>query len=41
MEDDMVSCKEAGFNEHLTKPNFQNLDLTLRRLGGQGPQNSG
>jgi PAS domain S-box-containing protein len=32
MEDDVTRCKEAGFNEHLTKPvSLQNLQLVIQR----------
>ena len=32
MEDDIARCKEAGFDEHLTKPvSFQKLQMMIRR----------
>ena len=33
MEDDIVNCKKAGFDDHLTKPiNFQKLDFIIQQL---------
>jgi PAS domain S-box-containing protein len=33
MEEDVVSCREAGFDEHLTKPiSFQKLELIIQQL---------
>jgi CheY-like chemotaxis protein len=33
MEEDVVNCRVAGFNEHLTKPiNFQRLEFVIDEL---------
>jgi CheY-like chemotaxis protein len=33
MEEDVITCLEAGFDEHLTKPiNFQKLEFIIQRL---------
>jgi len=37
MEEDVLSCREAGFDEHLTKPiNFQKLECIIQRLMHDG-----
>jgi len=37
MEEDIVRCKQAGFDAHLTKPvNFQKLEAMIFRLTGNG-----
>jgi signal transduction histidine kinase/CheY-like chemotaxis protein len=34
MEDDIARCKEAGFDDHVTKPvNLQKLEATIQRVG--------
>jgi CheY-like chemotaxis protein len=34
MEDDITRCREAGFDDHLTKPvNLQKLEMTIQRVG--------
>jgi CheY-like chemotaxis protein len=37
MEEDVITCREAGFDEHLTKPiNFQKLEQIIQRLMSGG-----
>jgi signal transduction histidine kinase/CheY-like chemotaxis protein len=39
MDDDVVRCKEAGFNDHVTKPvNLQKLEATIQRVGASKSQ---
>jgi len=39
MEEDIARCREAGFNQHLTKPvNFQKLQVTIEQIAGNGKQ---
>jgi signal transduction histidine kinase/ActR/RegA family two-component response regulator len=36
MDDDVARCKEAGFNDHVTKPvNLQKLEATIQRVGAE------
>ena len=36
MDDDVAKCRDAGFNDHLTKPvNLQKLELAIRQLTKQ------
>jgi CheY-like chemotaxis protein len=38
MEDDMVRCREAGFDAHLTKPiNLAKLEETVQRIAAAAP----